>query len=80
MPECRKGSKDLSEVMQTLRTSTLREMVHCPSDWNKEDMFTDREDSADKVKAFKMVHFIGESGAGCVLIISFSVRWLMSCT
>lgn len=61
MPECGKGSRDLSELTQTLSTSTLKEMVHCPSDWNQEDMlFTNR--AVDKVNAFKMVRSLGRVG------------------
>lgn len=63
MPEYGKGSRDLSELAKTLSTSTLRDTVHCPSDWNKEDMLiTDRAGSADEVNAFKTVHSLGKVG------------------
>lgn len=63
MPECGKGSRDLNELTQTLSTSTLKEMMHCPSDRNEEDvLFTDRAGSGDKVNAFKMVHSLGRVG------------------
>lgn len=63
MLENGKGSRDLSEPTQTLSTSTLKEMVHCPRDWNEEDtLFTDRAGSGDKVNAFKIVNSLGRVG------------------